>query len=339
MTSGRGPRPGIASGGGISDGPPAASARADTAARGPPAGRPARPRGQGRGDVSATRTDRRLQDEPLRVEVIAGEEIEEKALMTPGSVAMLLGETTGLRVQTTAPSLGAANVRVQGLRGRYAQLLADGLPLYGAGGDSLGLLQVPPLDLGQVEVIKGAASALYGPAALGGVINLVSRRPQEAKRRRSFNVTSHGGRGRHVLARRRARRRAGRGPRSAASTGSSVATSTTTAGPICRRSRAASCGRGFFYESGTGTSLFVTGGRDRRGPRRRHDARRSGARRRPLRAGAGYVPRRRRGASDAGSRAGGCSRRAAPTRAMARTAPSATCGARHAADAPSARAR
>src|SRR5687768_16495580 len=130
--------------------------------------------------VSATRADRRLQDEPLRVEVIDREEIEEKALMTPGSVAMLLGETTGLRVQTIAPSLGAANVRIQGLRGRYAQLLADGLPLYGAGGDSLNLLQVPPLDLGQVEVIKGAASALYGPAALGGVINLVSRRPSAA---------------------------------------------------------------------------------------------------------------------------------------------------------------
>ena len=133
--------------------------------------------------VTATRADRRLQDEPLRVEVIDREEIEEKALMTPGSVAMLLGETTGLRVQTTAPSLGAANVRIQGLRGRYAQLLADGLPLYGAGGDSLSLLQVPPLDLGQVEIIKGAASALYGPAALGGVINLVSRRPRETEQR------------------------------------------------------------------------------------------------------------------------------------------------------------
>ena len=143
--------------------------------------------------VSATRTDRRLQDEPLRVEVIDREEIEEKALMTPGSVAMLLGETTGLRVQTDAPSLGAANVRIQGLRGRYAQLLADGLPLYGAGGDSLSLLQVPPLDLGQVEVIKGAASALYGPAALGGVINLVSRRPRETETEALVNVTSQAG--------------------------------------------------------------------------------------------------------------------------------------------------
>jgi outer membrane receptor for ferrienterochelin and colicins len=143
--------------------------------------------------VTATRGNTRIQDEPLRIEVIDQEEIEEKALMTPGSVAMLLGETTGLRVQTVAPSLGAANVRIQGLRGRYAQLLADGLPLYGAGGDSLNLLQVPPLDLGQVEVIKGAASALYGSAALGGVINLVSRRPAEAETEALVNVTSQAG--------------------------------------------------------------------------------------------------------------------------------------------------
>jgi iron complex outermembrane receptor protein len=143
--------------------------------------------------VTATRTNTRLQDQPVRVEVIDREEIEEKALMTPGSVAMLLGETTGLRVQTTSPALGAANVRIQGLRGRYSQLVADGLPLYGAQGDSFSLLQVPPLDLAQVEIIKGAASALYGASALGGVINLVSRRPDVAERELLINATSQSG--------------------------------------------------------------------------------------------------------------------------------------------------
>src|SRR6266540_5915936 len=140
--------------------------------------------------VTTTRSTTRLQDQPLRVEVIDRDDIEEKALMTPGNVAMLLGETTGLRVQTTAPALGAANVRIQGLRGRYSQLLSDGLPLYGLQGDSLSLLQVPPLDLGQVEIIKGAASALYGPSALGGVINLVSQRPLSRQRELLVNRTS-----------------------------------------------------------------------------------------------------------------------------------------------------
>ncbi len=134
--------------------------------------------------VTATRTGRRLQDEPVRVEVLAREEIEEKLLMTPGDVAMLLNETSGLRVQVAAPSLGAANVRIQGLRGRYTQILADGLPLYGGQTGSIGLLQIPPMDLGQVEIVKGVASAFYGASALGGVVNLVSRRPAaEAPRR------------------------------------------------------------------------------------------------------------------------------------------------------------
>jgi len=127
--------------------------------------------------VQATRSGRVVEDEPIRVEVINREEIEEKILMRPGNIAMLLSETGGLRVQTTSPGLGAANIRVQGMRGRYTQLLADGLPIYGGQASSIGLLQIPPTDLGQVEVIKGAASALYGPSALGGVINLVSRRP------------------------------------------------------------------------------------------------------------------------------------------------------------------
>lgn len=129
--------------------------------------------------VQATRSRRRVQDEPIRVEVLSQEEIEEKLLMRPGNISMMLNETGGLRVQVTSPALGSANVRIYGMRGRYTQLLADGLPLYGGQASSLGLLQVPPSDLGQVEVIKGSASALYGGQALGGVINLVSKRPGE----------------------------------------------------------------------------------------------------------------------------------------------------------------
>jgi len=126
--------------------------------------------------VQGTRLGRRLQDEPIRVEVIAGEEIEEKAIMRPGNIAMLVNETGGVRGQVTSPALGAANIRIQGLEGRYTQLLADNLPLYGGQAASLGLLQIPPTDLAQVEVIKGSASALYGASALGGVINLISKR-------------------------------------------------------------------------------------------------------------------------------------------------------------------
>lgn len=127
--------------------------------------------------VSATRTDRRLEDQPMRVEVLDRDEIEEKLLMTPGDIVMMLNEMGGMRVQATSPSLGAASVRIQGMRGRYTRFLSDGLPLFGEQVGALGLLQIPPMDLGQVEVIKGVASSLYGAGAMGGVVNLISRKP------------------------------------------------------------------------------------------------------------------------------------------------------------------
>jgi outer membrane receptor for ferrienterochelin and colicins len=58
-------------------------------------------------------------------------------------------------------------------------LLSDGLPLYGGQTASIGLLQIPPTDLANVEIIKGSASSLYGGSALGGVINLISRTPSD----------------------------------------------------------------------------------------------------------------------------------------------------------------
>jgi outer membrane receptor for ferrienterochelin and colicins len=129
--------------------------------------------------AATTRTGRRVEDQPTRVEVLGREEIEEKMLMTPGDIVMMLNEMGGLRVQATSPSIGTASVRVQGMKGRYTRFLSDGLPLFGQQVGGLGLLQIPPMDLGQVEVIKGVASALYGAGAMGGVVNLLTRRPSD----------------------------------------------------------------------------------------------------------------------------------------------------------------
>lgn len=143
--------------------------------------------------VYATRTDVRMQDSPLHVEVVAQDEISEELAMRSGDISMMLNEMGGMRVQTTSPGLGAASLRMQGMRGRYTAFLSDGLPLFGQEGAGLGLLQIPPMDLGQVEIIKGNASALYGSYAMAGVVNLISRRPtQEPLREFLINRSSLG---------------------------------------------------------------------------------------------------------------------------------------------------
>ncbi|KID57537.1 ligand-gated channel [Pseudoalteromonas luteoviolacea] len=144
--------------------------------------------------VTASRLGRIVTESATRTEVINAEEVQEKALMRPGNISMLVAETGGVRVQNTSPALGSANIRLQGLYGRYTQLLSDGLPLYGGQTASIGLLQIPPTDLANVEIIKGSASSLYGGSALGGVINLISRTPSdEFEGEALFNTTSKDG--------------------------------------------------------------------------------------------------------------------------------------------------
>lgn len=137
--------------------------------------------------VSSTRSSRTIASVPTRIEVIAGEELDEKGNMKPGDIRMLLNESTGIQTQQTSATSANASIRIQGLDGRYTQILKDGFPLYSGAASGLGLLQTPPLDLKQVEVIKGSASTLYGGGAIAGLVNLISKTPAK-ERELSFHL-------------------------------------------------------------------------------------------------------------------------------------------------------
>jgi iron complex outermembrane receptor protein len=144
--------------------------------------------------ITATRISRTIANTPTRTEIISGEELAEKGNMKPSDIRMMLNESTGIQTQQTSATSYNAGIRIQGLEGRYTQILRDGYPLYSGFAGSLSLLQIAPLDLRQVEVIKGAASTLYGGGAIAGLVNLVSKTPGK-NRELSFlaNGTSAGG--------------------------------------------------------------------------------------------------------------------------------------------------
>src|SRR6187431_795851 len=144
--------------------------------------------------IQSTRSTRTIRDIPTRVEFVAGEELDEKANMKPGDIRMVLNESTGITTQQTSATSANASIRIQGLDGRYTQILKDGLPLYAGFSGGLGLLQTPPLDLKQFEVIKGSASTLYGGGAIAGLVNLISKTPKEERELKfHLDLTSGGG--------------------------------------------------------------------------------------------------------------------------------------------------
>ena len=144
--------------------------------------------------ISSTRSTRTIQEIPTRMEFIGLEELGEKANMKAGDIRMLLSESTGIQTQVTSATSGNASIRIQGLDGRYTQILKDGFPLFSGAASGLGLLQTPPLDLKQVEVIKGSASTLYGGGAIAGLINLISKTPTE-ERDLLFHMDANSGKG------------------------------------------------------------------------------------------------------------------------------------------------
>ena len=127
--------------------------------------------------IASTRNNQSIENNPLKVEVLGKEEINEEVGIKPGNIASLLGDVSGVQIQQSSAVSGNSNVRIQGLSGRYTQLLRDGMPLYDGFSGGFGILTVPPLDLKQIELIKGAASTLYGGGAIAGLVNLISKRP------------------------------------------------------------------------------------------------------------------------------------------------------------------
>ena len=135
--------------------------------------------------VSSTRSSRNIRDIPTRIEGIPAADLDEKSVMQPGNIKMLVSEIAGVQTQQTSQVSGGSSIRIQGLEGKYTQLLQDGFPLYSGFASGLSVLQIPPLNLKRVEVIKGATSTLYGGGAIAGLINLITKVPT-AEREISF---------------------------------------------------------------------------------------------------------------------------------------------------------
>ena len=129
--------------------------------------------------LQSNRSTRTIKKIPTRIEFIGGEELAEKNMMNATNISMVLRESTGIQMQQTSLSSGNSNIRIQGLDGRYTQLLRDGFPLFGGFSSGLSIMQIPPLDLKQFEIIKGSSSTLYGGGAIAGLVNLVSKTPEE----------------------------------------------------------------------------------------------------------------------------------------------------------------
>lgn len=125
--------------------------------------------------VTANKTHKIYEDTPVKVSVI-----DDKIFESTQSVSLRDGLRfqAGLRIEANCQNCGYSQVRLNGLEGRYSQILIDNRPIISTLNSMYGLDQIPSNMIEKIEVVRGGGSSIYGGNAIGGIINIVTKTPE-----------------------------------------------------------------------------------------------------------------------------------------------------------------
>lgn len=138
--------------------------------------------------VTGTRTVKLLSNSPVLVEVVDGEAI---AKISQGTLAQALNYIPGVVVKRSVKD--GYNIQMQGFDGDHVLVLIDGQAIVSPTGSSADLDQISASNIAQIEVIRGAASVMYGSSAMGGVINIITVKSDEPEMRLDYNISQYQG--------------------------------------------------------------------------------------------------------------------------------------------------
>lgn len=124
--------------------------------------------------ITGTRTERVLSSLPLPMTIITSEAIVKSGVTRLNEI---LNEQTGIIL--IPDESGFEGIQMQGLDAAYTMILIDGVPLVGRSSGVLDLSRVSVGNIERIEIVKGASSALYGSEAMGGVINVITKKTKK----------------------------------------------------------------------------------------------------------------------------------------------------------------
>lgn len=124
--------------------------------------------------VTGTRTEQSVWDSPVKVSLISREEIEKNHAQNAYEA---LVNVPGLDFKQPRGKEGQS-VWIQGVSGNRVLVLIDGEPVSASTGSTVDITQIPTTQVERIEIVKGATSALYGSQAIGGVVNIITAKPE-----------------------------------------------------------------------------------------------------------------------------------------------------------------
>lgn len=124
--------------------------------------------------ITATRTEKALKDVPSITQVVLSTEIESRGITDISTV--LEDDVPGVEFHQSG---FGSNIKMQGLDATYVLFLVDGERMAGETEGNIDYARLNMSDVERVEIVKGASSALYGSQAMGGVINIITKKPRD----------------------------------------------------------------------------------------------------------------------------------------------------------------
>ncbi|MDY6878928.1 MAG: TonB-dependent receptor [Desulfatiglans sp.] len=142
--------------------------------------------------VSATKTEEKRKDVPNAMVLIDEMDIEESPASTLGE---LLANELGIDLRTQGNYGGAAEeIHIRGMKANGSQVFVNGVNINSPSLGSADVGRLPLNNIERIEVIKGSGSLLYGSGAVGGIINIITKRPERDKTDLKFS-TGYGSKG------------------------------------------------------------------------------------------------------------------------------------------------
>jgi len=125
--------------------------------------------------VTSTLRPVKRSESPIPVEVLTAAFLKNNPT---ANIFEALQTVNGVRPQLNCSVCNTGNIRINGLEGPYSLVLIDGMPIVSGLSTVYGFSGIPSALIDQVEIIKGPASSLYGSEAVGGLINIITKHPE-----------------------------------------------------------------------------------------------------------------------------------------------------------------